>query len=53
MRHDTAVSITGGGPTIGTNEHAQMLEQLLSQKGGQLINETLQPPTYMRSRTHE
>ena len=47
VRSDAGVSLQGTG-TIGTNERAQRLEILLAHKQGQLINETLQPPTYMR-----
>jgi hypothetical protein len=47
MRQDIGVSVMGT-PTIGTNELSQTLLLILKEKGGQLINETLQPPTYMR-----
>jgi phosphoribosyl-dephospho-CoA transferase len=47
MRQDAAVSLQGVS-TIGTNERAQRLERLLNNKQGQLINETLNPPSYLK-----
>lgn len=35
--------------TIGTNENAQTLESLLAGKEGQLVNETLLPPSFQRT----
>lgn len=47
MRQDAGISLQGA-TTIGTNERAQKLEKLLDNKQGQLINETLNPPSYLR-----
>ena len=47
MRQDAGISLQGDA-TIGTNERAKKLEKLLENKQGQLINETLNPPSYLR-----